>query len=605
MDKKTGSDLVLRNDGQVLFKKLMATEFETLVIKAGIVPCMGKFFTINFSTTKLHRGVFAALEETLEQGNIFVGILNDDRFNFSPSTTGLYARMVGLNRKNLRCSFIGSDRLEVLELDELSFDRNQYARAKIRLLEDRKIGPKGQKEVNNLRNTVDKIMAGLFGWGNGSKLQQGFWNNHIFDKDMGPGQLADQVVSSSEMFSECRSQIFYQLDPCVRLRMAVHRLEPVVQRMIEAAKDSIAEEKNAEQSRQLAKLFGAESQEKELTERFSEVKSFMCPEMVKIVESKLAKCNGMDATSKAHKDNVSFILSLPWGKYALETDDSINTVSKKLDEDHYGMPDAKRRILQYLAIRKLNPKGQNSILCLMGPPGTGKTSFFQSLGKALNRPFVKFALGGVHDESDIRGHRMTYIGAMAGRIVQLIQQSGVMNPVFALDEIDKLGELSAQGNPAAALLEVLDPEQNSKFIDKYVGGPIDLSQVLFVITGNDIKGINPILRDRLHIVEIKGYALFEKFMIAKNYLIPRQLKNAGVEDFVEFSDEAIQRIVDKHASDEGVRGIDHCLNDICAECALRFVSTECLEQTKIGISEVEKTLVDYKITGKEIGFGAK
>jgi ATP-dependent Lon protease len=587
-------------------KVLSTLEFETLVIKVGVAFCLGKIFTINFSKTEQHKKIFAALEKMYDENIICVGLLNDDRLNFSPSNIGLYAIMVGLDRDRRCCSFVGKSRFEVLDISELFFQSNQYAYAKIRLLEDRKIGDQERKEFNYLRNAIDKIMATLFGWGNVSVLQQGHWNNHIFDKDMEPGKLADQIVSSSEMFSECRNQIFYQLDPCIRLRITTYRLESIVKRTIEGIKDIIAEARQAEFQN---KLVGVTNQvDKKLAERFNKVKSFMYPEMAKIVEDRLASCNGMDATSKAHKENVEFILSMPWGKYASEIRDSLNVISAQLDKDHYGMPDAKKKILQYLAVKQLNPHGQNSVLCLMGPPGTGKTSFFQSLGRALDRPFVKFALGGVHDESDIRGHRMTYVGALAGRIIQLVRQSGVMNPIFVLDEIDKLGEFSAQGNPAAALLEVLDPEQNSKFIDNYIGGPIDLSQVLFVITGNDIRGINPILRDRLHIIKIEGYTLFEKFMIAKNYLIPRQLRNSGVENFVEFSNEAIQKIVDSYAHEEGVRGIDHCIYDICAECALRIVSSGIFNQIKIGISEVEKIMVNHKTTersGREIGYGAK
>lgn len=605
MTEKTGSELVLVG-GRGLSQNLVAPEFGALVIKVGIASCVGKILTVNFSVGERQRNTFSMLDEMYKKHNICVGLLNDDRFEFSPSTTGLYAMMVGLDRGRLLCSFVGMNRFEVLDIDESSFDNNQFAHAKIRLLEDKEIDFKEQKEVHDLRNNIDKIMGALSGWGKSSALQQDPWNNHIFDEDVGPGKLADQIVSSSEMFCECRNQIFYQLNPCIRLRMVASRLESVVQRMIADAKDRIATAKKAEQNLELAQLFGAgDPADKKLMKRFNEVKSFMYPEMAKIVEDHLAQCNGTDATSKSYKSNTEFILSMPWGKSAPETQNSLSAVSERLDKDHYGMPDAKKKILQYLAIKQLNPKGQNSILCLMGPAGTGKTSFFQSLGKALNRPFVKFSLGGVHDESEIRGHRMTYIGAMAGRIIQLVRQSGVMNPIFVLDEIDKLGEFSAQGSPAAALLEVLDPEQNSKFIDHYVGGPIDLSQALFVVTGNDVKGINSILRDRLHIVEVKGYDPLEKFMIAKNYLIPRQLENTGVWDFVEFPEEAIWKIVDSHTSEEGVRGIDHCINDVCAECARRAVSSGTFSQIRISVSDVEEALANSKMTGKEIGYGAK
>src|ERR1700716_3158699 len=222
---------------------------------------------------------------------------------------------------------------------------------------------------------------------------------------------------------------------------------------------------------------------------------------------------------------LEWLIELPWSKLDSERID-IAEARRILDEDHYGLEKVKRRILEYLAVRKLNPDGKSPILCFVGPPGVGKTSLGQSIARATGRKFVRLSLGGVHDESEIRGHRRTYIGALPGNIIQSIHKAGTRNPVMMLDELDKLGA-GFHGDPAAALLEVLDPEQNATFRDNYLAVPFDLSKILFIGTANVVDNIPPAVRDRMEVIEMPGYIEDEKLVIAKRYLIKRQLASAG------------------------------------------------------------------------------
>src|SRR6202035_1406660 len=225
---------------------------------------------------------------------------------------------------------------------------------------------------------------------------------------------------------------------------------------------------------------------------------------------------------------LEWLVELPWSKLDPERID-IARARRILDEDHYGLEKVKRRILEYLAVRKLNPQGRSPILCFVGPPGVGKTSLGQSIARALGLKFQRASLGGVHDEAEIRGHRRTYIGALPGNIIQGLRKAGTRNPVFMLDEIDKLNA-SYQGDPASALLEVLDPEQNSTFRDNYIAQPFDLSRVLFIATANVLETIPGPLRDRMEIIQLTGYTEEEKLQIAQRYLVQRQMKANGLNE---------------------------------------------------------------------------
>ena len=287
---------------------------------------------------------------------------------------------------------------------------------------------------------------------------------------------------------------------------------------------------------------------------------------------------------------LDFVVGLPWNKKSKESLD-IKRASEILDQDHYGLKDVKERILESIAVKIKNKSVKGSIICLVGPPGVGKTSIAKSVARALNREFVSMRLGGVTDESEIRGHRRTYVGAMAGRVLANINRIGVKNPVFLLDEIDKLGS-DFRGDPSSALLEVLDPEQNDKFIDRYLDIPFDLSDVFFLTTANDINAIPDALFDRLEVIELSGYTPSEKLNIAKQYLIRKQMENTGLkDDEFSISDNVLEKIIKSYTREAGVRELERLIGKIC-----RRAVKEILE----GKKQVRVTMQNYsKLLGRE------
>lgn len=271
--------------------------------------------------------------------------------------------------------------------------------------------------------------------------------------------------------------------------------------------------------------------------------------------SKLQRTNSMSPEYPMLMNFVELLIDLPWSEYTKDNFDLIKA-KKVLDADHFGLQKVKERIIEYLAVLKMKGDMKAPILCLYGPPGVGKTSLGRSIAKALGRKYVRMALGGLHDESEIRGHRKTYIGAMPGKIIQNIKKAGSSNPVFILDEIDKVGA-DHRGDPSSALLEVLDPEQNNSFLDNYLECEFDLSRVMFVATANNLDTIHPALRDRMEIIEVSGYTMEEKVQIAKKHLLPKQKLEHGLEKIsVNLSDAAIQKIVEGYTRESGVRKLE-------------------------------------------------
>ncbi len=311
-----------------------------------------------------------------------------------------------------------------------------------------------------------------------------------------------------------------------------------------------------------------------LKEQFA--KADLPDEIRKEAERELRRLERLPAASPEHhvlRTYLEFVIELPWRK---QTEDNLDIANARqvLDDDHYNLKDVKQRILEHLAVLKLNPNAKAPILCFVGPPGTGKTSLGQSIARAVGRKFERFSVGGLHDEAELRGHRRTYIGAMPGRLIQSMRRAGAANPVILLDEVDKLGR-DYRGDPAAALLEILDPEQNNKFRDNYLDLPFDLSKVMFIATANTLESIPRPLLDRMEILRLAGYSEEEKVEIAKKYLIPRQLKETGISpEQVTFTPEGLTALISGYTREAGLRRLEQTIGRIARKIALKIAESQ-------------------------------
>lgn len=305
--------------------------------------------------------------------------------------------------------------------------------------------------------------------------------------------------------------------------------------------------------------------------------------------NKFSKISSMAPDVSVSRTYLDTVFSLPWNK---ETRDKIDLEKAKeiLDEEHYGLEKVKERILEYLAIRKLSKSLKSPIICLVGPPGVGKTSIAKSIADSLGRKFVRISLGGVRDEAEIRGHRRTYVGAIPGRIINGLKEAQTKNPVFLLDEIDKMSS-DYKGDPSSAMLEVLDPGQNKEFVDHYVEVPFDLSKILFVTTANSLSTIPRPLLDRMEIIEVSGYIEEEKLNIVKKYLLPKQLKEHALEaDFIKMDDEVIRDIIDSYTREAGVRNLERTIGKICRKVAKKYVENPSLEEVIVTKADLDEYL---------------
>jgi ATP-dependent Lon protease len=320
---------------------------------------------------------------------------------------------------------------------------------------------------------------------------------------------------------------------------------------------------------------GSQEQVAQLRERLQ--KSEPPPEVMAQAERELKRLDFIPPASPEYSVIVSYIeiiADLPW-KTLSEDHIDLDQAQQILDRDHYDLEKVKRRLIEYLAVRKLNPNGHGPILCFLGPPGVGKTSLGQSIADALGRKFVRISLGGMRDEAEIRGHRRTYIGSMPGRIIQELRRAGTRNPVFMLDELDKIGA-DFRGDPASAMLEVLDPRQNNAFVDRYLDVPFDLSQVIFIGTANYIDGVPEPLRDRIEVISLPGYTEREKLEIAKRYLLRRQLEENGLKpEQVGWQDDALRKIINDYTHEAGVRELERQIGAICRSVASKCARGEC------------------------------
>ena len=313
----------------------------------------------------------------------------------------------------------------------------------------------------------------------------------------------------------------------------------------------------------------------------------------KVFNDALDKMSHMSDHSPDYQTEYTWaqtMLELPWGE-TTKDNLNLNNAEKVLNKDHYGMEKVKERIIEHLAVLKMRGDFKSPILCLYGPPGVGKTSLGKSIAKAMKRKYVRMSLGGLHDEAEIRGHRRTYVGAMAGQIIKNIKKAGSSNPVFILDEIDKVTQQTNHGDPASALLEVLDPEQNVAFHDNYLDTDYDLSKVMFIATANNISTIPAPLLDRMELIEVSGYLTEEKIEIAKRHLVPKELDNLGMKDSgVKISKQAIEKIIEDYTRESGVRELDKKINKVLRKVTLKYAKEGVLPEGELKVADIKEYL---------------
>lgn len=434
------------------------------------------------------------------------------------------------------------------------------------------------------------------------------------------GDLADAIAGHMKLSVEDNQKILEALDPCERLEkvytILVREIEimgieiDINRKVKEQMSQNQREYYLKEQMRAIQGELGFDDDlEDEILQWHDKMEELeLAPDICEKLEKEINRLNRMQPSSAEAgviRTYIETILALPWNKLSKEHID-LKEAEKILDEDHYGLEKVKERVLEYLAVVELSQEIKGPIICLVGPPGTGKTSIAKSIARATGREFVRMSLGGVRDEAEIRGHRRTYIGAIPGRVINSIRDAGTRNPLFLFDEVDKLGS-DFKGDPSSALLEVLDPEQNKDFTDHYLEVPFDLSKVMFITTANSLNTIPGPLLDRMEVIEVTGYTEEEKLQIAKKYLIPKKTKEHGLEkNQFKMTDKAIRDLINYYTRESGVRNLEREIANLVRKVA-RKVVTDGIEEYKVGPKNLEELLGKKrfrydKISGKsEIG----
>ena len=523
---------------------------------------------------------------------------------YTVGTAALIMRVLKLPDGRVRALVQGLQRVRV----EYFTETESMFKAKVEILSESEIGEHDielDALLRSVKQTLEKAVA------LGKNLPQEVL---VIAANLdSPGRLADMVASNLDIKPPQMQEVLEIANPIQRLKrvnellMREIDLLEVQQKITMEARGEMDKSQREYYLRQQLKAIQQELGEgSELAEEIQafrdKIAKLKVPaEPLNEIERNLKKLERMHPDSSetaVTRTYLEWMTEMPWGTI---TEDNLDLKEAKriLDEDHYGLEKIKDRLVEYLAVRKLNPEHKGTILCFVGPPGTGKTSLGRSVARALGRKFARISLGGVHDESEIRGHRRTYVGAMPGRIIQAIHQIGSVNPVIMLDEVDKIGR-DMRGDPSAALLEVLDPEQNHTFRDHYMNVPIDLSQVLFLTNANELDPIQPAFRDRMEIIHLSSYTLEEKIGIAERHLIPRQLEKNGVSaDQVEFSQKGLQAIITGYTREAGLRQLEREIGTVCRKVARKVAEGELKGKLSLTDKNVHELLGPVKLLQDE------
>ncbi len=528
-------------------------------------------------------GSVEAVNEALGNNKLLMLVTQKDATKDNPAEEDLYE--VGMVCMVMRTLKLPDGRLKVLvqamsKARIKSFEKTDpFYQVAVEVIEDvetKDVTVEVEAMMRTVREQTEKIMS-LRGILSADLMM-------IINNIEDPGRLADLVGSNLRLKISESQQILEQTDAVERLRLVSQLLTKelevsTVQAKIQNdAKEEMSKSQREyflrEQLHALQKELGdTDERGQEIDELEKKIKKTKMPKSVrKETNKQLSRMEMMHPDSSEAtiiRTYIDWILDVPWKKSTKDQLDLINA-KKVLDEDHYGLDKVKERILEYLAVRKLNPATKGPILCFVGPPGVGKTSLGQSVARAMGRKFHRISLGGMRDEAEIRGHRRTYIGAMPGRIVQGLKTVGANNPIFMMDEIDKVGS-DYRGDPSSALLEVLDPEQNFEFSDHYMNLPINLSKVMFITTANMSDTIPGPLLDRMEVIRLSGYTLEEKVVIARKYLLPRQIEQNGLKARqLKIADEILQRIVTHYTYEAGLRNLEREIGKVCRKVARKI-----------------------------------
>jgi ATP-dependent Lon protease len=589
-------DIPAKQEKEERLEKIKIPETLPVLVLRDIVVFPYMIVPLYVGRTKSKKAVDSALNTDrlillLTQRDMNIEEPNEDQL-YQFGTVALIVRMLKLPDGRMRVLVQGISRVKVRSL----IDDGKIMQAEVVQLEDEEAAMLTLEDKAMIKNVRQKFeQAGKLGKSISNEILI------IAENIEEPGKLADIIAANLELKIQDSQRILEEANSLKRLGKVYEFLNYEIEMLsiqnqinVKAQGEMDKNQKEyflRQQLKAIKKELGEEAENAdEINSYLKKLDEAKMPDAARKETEKnidrLKKMHPESAESSVIRTYLDWMFELPWG---ISSKDNMNLKRAKgiLNHDHYGLDKVKERILEYLSVRKLSAKTHGPILCFVGPPGVGKTSLGKSIARALNKKFVRISLGGVHDEAEIRGHRRTYVGALPGKIIQELKNAASDNPVFMMDEVDKIG-MDFRGDPSSALLEVLDPEQNNTFTDHYLGVPFDLSKVLFITTANLIEPIQPAFRDRMEVIEIHGYTEEEKIEIARRHLIPRQIEANGLNShWIDFTPGALKNIIALYTREAGVRNLEREIGGICRKVAHKVALGE-KKLYKITIRNLEK-----------------